>query len=327
MRSEWLLVFLVSIAISFLLSGMEAGVLALSPLRVRQKMRAGNRRAIALFSYLENPENFLWTILVGNTLSNLVASSLAVHGLHQWFGRTPALFWLAFLFGLIVFYASCELLPKMLFRVYPNQLCLQLALPFRIIHVLLRPLVVVTAWFARHLIPPSGGSTFTGRLFANREELRALIHEASQGLTSEERTMINQVLDLQSLTVRDLAIPVREAVTIAAEATVQELIALCRESGFSRIPVWEDRGAGRRITGVASVNTLLYEPDSEPGRKIRDALKPALFLDGEMRLETALRRMQLTGQRLAVVVERDRTEVGVVSLQDVLKVIFGEVSI
>lgn len=327
MRSEWLLVFLVSIAISFLLSGMEAGVFALSPLRVRQRMRAGHRRAIALFSYLEHPENFLWTILVGNTLANLVAASLAVHGLHQWLGHAPGLFWLVFLPGLIVFYAFCELLPKMLFRVYPNQLCLQLALPFRIIHVALRPLVVVTAWFARHLIPWSSGRTFTGRLFANREELRALIQEASQGLTSEERTMVNRVLDLQSLTVRDLATPLGRAVTIAAEAPVQELIALCRETGLSWIPVWQERGSRRRITGVASLNAVLYEPNLEPGRTVGDQLRPPLFLDGEMRLETALRRMRLTGQRLAVVVERDRTEMGVVSLQDVLKVIFGEVTI
>ena len=327
MRSEWLLVFLASIAISFLLSGMEAGVFALSPLRVRQRMRAGHRRAVALFSYLENPENFLWTILVGNTLSNLVAASLAVHGLHRWLGHAPGLFWLAFLAGLIVFYAFCELLPKMLFRVYPNQLCLQLALPFRIIHVALRPLVVVTAWFARHLIPWSAGKTFTGRLFANREELRVLIQESSQGLTSEERTMINRVLDLQSLTVRDLATPLGQAVTISAEAPVQELIALCRETGFSRIPVWQERGARRRIAGVVNVSTVLYEPGPEPGRVVGDHLKPALFLDGEMRLETALRRMQRTGQRLAVVLDRDRAEVGVVSLQDVLKVIFGEVTI
>src|SRR5207249_3952111 len=65
----WLL-FAVCLALSFLLSGMEAGVFALSRLRIRQHMRAGRRSAKVLHDYLENPENFLWTILVGNTVAN-----------------------------------------------------------------------------------------------------------------------------------------------------------------------------------------------------------------------------------------------------------------
>ena len=326
MHSELLLLFLFSIAISFLLSGMEAGVFALSRLHVRQRMRTGNRRAIALFGYLENPENFLWTILVGNTLSNLIAASVGVFGLHRWFRAAPELFWPAFLASLILFYAFCELLPKMLFRVYPDRLCMLLAVPFRVIHVGLQPLVFVMAWFAGRLGRWSGGKAFTGRLFANREELRMIMQESAHSLTDEERTMINRVFDLHSLTVRHIAIPLARAVTILSEAPLRDLMALCRESGFSRIPVWKGQGAQKRIAGVVSLNALLYEPELDLDGKVGAYLKPALFLDGEMRLETALRHMQRTGQRLAVVTERDQAEVGVVSLEDVLQVIFGEVS-
>ena len=215
----------------------------------------------------------------------------------------------------------------MLFRVYPNRLCMLLAVPFRVIHVVLQPLVVAMAWFARQFSHWSGGKTFTGRLFANREELRMIMQESAHGLTNEERTMISRVFDLQNLTVRHIAIPLAKAVTISIEAPLNNLMALCRESGFSRIPVWKGQDSQKRIAGLVSLNTLLYEPDLDLDKPVGEYLKPALFLDGEMRLETALQQMRRTGQRLAVVTERDRVEVGVVSLQDILHVIFGEVSI
>src|ERR1700753_1267924 len=75
MSASQLLVWLafgVCLALSFLLSGMEAGVFALSRMRVRQQMRAGRRSAELLHGFLENPENFLWTILVGNTVANFI---------------------------------------------------------------------------------------------------------------------------------------------------------------------------------------------------------------------------------------------------------------
>ena len=64
------------VVLSFLFSGMEAGVLALSRVRIRQLMRSGNRNASALLNHLESPENFLWTILVGNTVANFAVVSL-----------------------------------------------------------------------------------------------------------------------------------------------------------------------------------------------------------------------------------------------------------
>src|ERR1041384_7101118 len=68
----------VFLALSFLLSGMEAGVFALSRMRVRQQMRAGRRSAAVLHGYLENPENFLWTILVGNTVANFIILGMVI---------------------------------------------------------------------------------------------------------------------------------------------------------------------------------------------------------------------------------------------------------
>src|SRR5258706_9046145 len=94
----WVL-FGISLALSFLLSGMEAGVFALSRLRIRQQMRAGRRSAKALHDYLEHPENFLWTILVGNTVANFLILGLLVMMMHQALGQRPVWFVLVYLAG------------------------------------------------------------------------------------------------------------------------------------------------------------------------------------------------------------------------------------
>ena len=177
----FILALSMALALSFFMSGMEAGVFALSRLRVRRLVRAGNPRAKLLHGYLKNSEDFLWTILVGNTLANFTAVCLTVVQLQEWLKDSPALFWLVFVAGGLVFYGLFELLPKMLFRLYPNRLCLMLTRPFSSVHSLLRPLVWLMAQFSALVLRWSGGKIFTGHLFGSRDELRLVMQESSQG--------------------------------------------------------------------------------------------------------------------------------------------------
>ena len=96
---------------------------------------------------------------------------------------------------------------------------------------------------------------------------------------------------------------------------------------LTRLPVWRSEGNRRRIAGVLSLKTLLYQIDFDAGKTAGDYVKPALYLNEEMRLEEALRRMQRGGQRLGIVLGRDQRELGIISLQDVLKFVFGELSL
>ena len=321
----WLL-FAACLAVSFLLSGMEAGVFALSRLRVRQQMRAGRRSAKILHDFLENPENFLWTILVGNTVANFLILGWLIQILFQRLQHHRFWFVLVFAVAVFLFYTFFDLLPKMLFRTYPNRLCMMLAHPVRWIHFVLRPLVWVVETVSSGLLRWRGGKVFTGHLFGNREELRLVMQESAQGLTSEERAMINRVLDLPSLTVRQAVIPLAQTATVTTQASVSEALTLCRDRKISRLPVWETRD-GQRIIGLVSLNTLLFQTEVDPNRAILDYVKPALYLEEDLRLEVALRRMQRSGQRLGIVLGRDRQAIGVIGLQDVLKIIFGEVSL
>jgi putative hemolysin len=321
---DWVLIP-ICLLLSFWLSGMEAGVFALSRVRIRQQMRVGRSSARVLHQFLENPENFLWTIIVGNTLVNFIA-------LGWFFSRIPlqdslhaGWFALWFVGVVLVFYTFFDLLPKMLFRTYPNRLCLVLARPFRVLHIGFRPLVVVIEWCVRTLLRWTGGKRFSGYLFGNREELRFATQESEQVFSSEERTMINRVLDLENLTVRQIAKPLMEAVTVSAEAPAAQALRLFRDSSLTRLPVWQERGGARRIAGLMSAESLMFAAHPEPTRKVSEFMVPALFLEEDLRLDVALERLQRGGQRLAVVLGRDGQEVGILSLADILKTIFGEV--
>jgi CBS domain containing-hemolysin-like protein len=319
--------FITCLAVSFVLSGMEAGVFALSRLRIRQQMRTGQRSAKVLHDYLENPENFLWTILVGNTVANFLILGWLVARLHEALGDSRVWFVVVFSVAVFLFYAFFDLLPKMLFRMYPNRLCVLLARPFGFIHLGLRPLVALVETFSSALLRWRGGKAFTGHLFGNREELRLVMQESAQAFTSEERTMINRVLDLQTLTVRQAMKPLEQAVAMTAQTPVSAALALCKERNLTRLPVWETRDGQQRIVGLLALNALLYQPDLDTSKPVGEYVKPALYLDEDLRLEVALRRLQRSGQRLAIVLGRDRREIGILSLQDVLKFIFGEVSL
>ena len=313
------------LALSFLLSGLEAGVFALNRLRVRHLARAGRPSAQLLHDFLEHPENFLWTILVGNTLANFLILGWVVSTLHDRFpGRYGVIIGLLAVI-VFLFYALFDLLPKMLFRAHPNQLCLSAARVFRPVHFVLRPLVAVVETTAAGVLRWTGGHAFTGRPFGNREEMRAVMQESAQVFTTGERTMINRVLDLQNLTVRQIAMPLTEVVTVETQTPIGEALALARDRKFSRLPVWETRTGQRRIAGLLILGPLLFREDMDLQKPAAAHMTPALFLDEDTRLEVALRRMQRAGERLAIMLGRDRHESGVVTLEDILKVMFGEV--
>jgi putative hemolysin len=312
--------------LSFLLSGMEAGVFALNRLRIRRLARAGKPSARLLNSFLENPEKFLWTIVVGNTLANFVILGFLLAKIHEWFLGDRWLVITVFAGSVFLFYTFFDLLPKMLFRAHPNSLCLAAANVFRIVYLTLSPLVLIVADVSRSILKWTGGQAFTGRLFGNREEMRAVMQESAQALTNDERVMINRVLDLQNFSVGQIAIPIAKIAAVEKDTPVAEAMKLARERNLTRLPVWETRDGRHRVAGLLAVNTLLYHPP-ELQNPVSRHMTPALFMEEDVRLEIALRRMQRAGQRLAIVLARDGIEVGIVTLEDILKLMFGEVKL
>lgn len=312
---------------SFLLSGMEAGVFAMNRLRVRRLARTRRPSARILNQFLEQPEKFLWTILVGNTLMNFVLLGWLLVKLREWFLGRTILIVVLFLVFLFLFYAFFDLLPKMLFRAHPNSLCLLAARPFRIINFLLSPVVVIVEDLSRAILKWTGGQALTGRLFGNREEMRAVMRESGQVLSDDEHAMINRILDLQNFTVGQVAKPMAEVPAVEVSAPLRVALDLAREHAISRLPVWETREGRRRVAGLLDIRPLVYREQLDADQLVSAYMTPAVFINEAVRLEVALRLMQRAGQRTAIVLSRERQELGVVKLRDILQVMFGEMKL
>ena len=323
---NWI-VFSLCLLASFLFSGMEAGVFALNRLRIRRMARAGKPSAKLLNRFLERPERFLWTILVGNTLANFFILGWVLAKLNEWFLSVPYLIGGMFIVAVFLFYMFFDLLPKMVFRANPNALCLSAARPFRVFNFLLSPLVSIVEGVSLGILEVSGGRAFTGRLFGNREELRAVMQESGRNLTDDERTMINRVLDLQHFTVGQIAKPMAETATVEVNTPLREAIQLAQEKNLSRLPVWEWRDKKRRVAGLLDIGPLLYRDNLDREGPAANYMIPAVFVHEGVRLEVALRLLQRAGQRMGIVLSRERNEIGIVALKDILKVMFGEMNL
>lgn len=319
-----LLLLAACLGLSFLLSGLEAGLFALNRLRLRRLARDGNRRAKLLNDLLAQPERILWTILVGNTLVNFAILGWTLAQLHEAFTGYHLVIVVAFGLLVFLFYAFFDLLPKMVFRAHPDSLCLHSAGLFRLIYTAFAPLVSLVEYGARRLLRFTGGQALAGQLFGNREEMRAVLQEAALTLTHDEHAMINRILDLQKYTVSQYLVPLDRVHAVEKHQPLAAALELARVTNRSRFPVWEKRGPRRRVVGLLHVGMLLFRDDLDPRRAVGDYLEPAVFVPHITRLEQALRRMQRGGQRLAIVLDGENREMGIITIEDILKVMFGE---
>ncbi|HSH93915.1 MAG TPA: CNNM domain-containing protein, partial [Roseimicrobium sp.] len=299
----------------------------LNRLRIRRLTRTGNVDARLLHGYLENPEHFLWTILVGNTVSSFAAFGLIMVLFHRGLSEWPWLLVLVLLAMVLLLYAFCDLLPKMLFRRFPNRLCLFFAKPFRFVNVALSPLVGALEWLMTRLLAWTGTKDVAGIRFRSREELRSVLQESAHGVSADERAMIHRVLDLHNLTLKQIVKPMASVVAVNTATPVSEVIALCAEKGLTRLPVWLDKAQTPQIAGVITLKKLLYDTGLKTSAPVKEYLMPPLLLEEDVRIEVALKRMRQGGHRLAVVMDARQRPLGIVTLQDVLAVMFGELSL
>lgn len=321
---ETAVVFL-CLGISFLLSGMEAGLLTLSRIRIRQLMHAGNRKASILHGYLEKPESFLWTILIGNTIAMVVVMTLLSVGLLAWLKDSPISLLVCWVLLVFDFYFLCDLVPKSLFMQFPNRLCMLLVGPFRFVFLLMKPIVLPVSWLVSLWTPHSAGKKITGQAFGNREELALFMQEAANGLSRDEKKMIHRVLNLPSITLGHIMVPWDMVETLKESDNLEIALEVCRRSSHTRFPVCRMEGSRKKVVGMLSLKKVLYQKEVDPNLDVGQFVQSGLFLESGCTLEEALKRMQKSGHRLAIVLDEKKREIGVVSLQDILGVLFGNV--
>jgi putative hemolysin len=317
-----IILLVISSVISFIFSGIQTGVYSINRSRIRLHGREGNKKAALLLNLQREPENFYVTVLLGNTIANGVFAIVAALMLTEI--PSDLLFWSLFLLCIFTLYTFCDLLPKKLFSRFPEKLSLAIARPFRVTQFLLTPFVSLIQALFGNTLADAVSQPLAKRLFSNREELRKLMEDSDDGLSDEERTMISQVLRLSERTLGQAAIPLNLSVTASADSSISSVVDLCRNHRIARVPIWKFGGGQRKVVGVVTLKTSLYRADYDGSKLAGDYMQPALFLPADLKVETALKRMQRSGQWLAIVTSESQKEAGIVSLQDILKVVFSD---
>jgi CBS domain containing-hemolysin-like protein len=137
--------------------------------------------------------------------------------------------------------------------------------------------------------------------------------------------MIARVFDLQGISVRQIAIPFARLPSVTTSEKLAEVLPRFRDIAANILPVWSADTRQRRVAGFLEAKRIIYQADLNWEDRVEKHLSPALYVDDDARVQDALRRMQRTGKRMAVVLSRDRREIGLITLEEILKVIFGEV--
>ncbi len=314
-----------SVMAAFLFSGMEAGMLALNPLKLHRSARIGNKSAQTLLRYLENPEMFLWVNLIGGTAANF----FSVYILMVTFYRYPKpYFLLIILVCLVALYFVGDLIPKTIFRKKPQLFC-SLGLPvFRVAYVLLYPLVKCLILAASFLFWKRRNMSYGGQILSNRAELRRLMRNSDPDITQEERFMIEHVMDFFDMTLKEMYIPMPKVKGVPTHYTLAQAIQTSRETGFTRLPVYQVYvGGEHRTVGILSMKTIIYQEDVDDVKRVTDFINPPLFFHPDFHLHEALSKMQKSGQRMAIIMDNEGKELGIVTLQDILGAIFGKLNL
>lgn len=314
---------LVFVAASAFFSGIETGVIAANPLRLRHMVEEGVRGAKAILDFHENSDRLFGTVLVGTNLSNVGASVLAASigvGLSPHHGE-----WVSAVCITLVVLVAGEMVPKAWFRQAAAVRSVRFHAALVFAYRALWPLVKLSQGLSAltHLVigpaPPSSGVLVT------REDLAHLATDSAEGgrLSAEKKTMIDAVLETRGTRTAEVMVPAASCTTVAPNESVEDAMARAREHGFSRLPVIEPQS--RRPLGLFNVYDLLFEPEKHPGALVREAMREVKTVGADDTVDRVLAGLKEWRQPLAPVHDRRGKFVGVVSIEDILEEVVGEI--
>ena len=302
-------------------SAAEMAFIAANRLRLRHLAEEGHRVAAAYLEAFRNPARVLSTAMMGVTVAHIVASSAVTYALLPRYGGTAALVATAILTPVMLVFG--EIIPKAVAREWATRLILSLYRPLVWASTLLAPFVAFSQAAVSLLLRAVGGEQANIRHFVSREELKNLLQmePGEANVTTQEAEMIDAIFDLGETTVREVMVPLVDVVMLPETATPMDAVALVQQKGFSRLPVYGDRETS--LTGVVTAMDLLRV--GATARTVRDLMRQPLYVPEAKRIDDLLREMQKGRQHLAVVVDEYGGATGIVTLEDIVEEIVGDI--
>lgn len=328
--TPWIILTLVSLLFSALFSGVEIAFVTSDRVRAQLDVARGGLISRIIDRFYANGEFFISSILVGNNVMLVVYGMGAAKLLEPWletlFDSDAMVLLSQTIISTIVILIAGEFLPKAIFRINPNNSLKIVALPVFVFYLLLYPVSWLSTAISRGLMKLAGiksGNTGVGVLTVG--ELNTFIETNIDDLEEKHEEVENEVkifrnaLDFSSTHLRDCMTPRNELVAVNIDTTTrEELSALFTTSGRSKILVFKDDIDS--VVGYIHVSEL-FDPDVDWKTRV----KPVLFAPENMMANTMMRRLLQQKKSLAVVVDEFGGTAGLISLEDLVEEIFGDI--
>ena len=308
-------------------SASEMSYSACSALRLENLEEEGSRQAKTARYILEHFDDALSTILIGNNLVNIASSSLASVLLILLLGAGAGeqYAWASTAVMTILVIICGETIPKITAKKNANRFALSFAYPVRVLMVFLAPVVWVVVKLIRLLMFPFKGSEEEEDPEAAVEELQNIIETAEdEEVLDEERSeLVRSAIDFSDVMASEVMTARVDVYAIDIEDDWEKILAQVDESPYSRLPVYQE--SIDNIIGVLYLNRFLKALTESDHTDIRSLLMPPVYIYKTMKLPDVLNRLRKAKQHLAVVSDEYGGTLGVVSMEDVMEQIVGDI--
>jgi len=302
-------------------SAAEAALLSIGADRARQLIEDGGAKGKALAFMMLKPSELLSTILVGNSIANILAGSLSTSLATMFTGERI----IGYLLGVttLIVIVFGEIIPKTFGRNHAERLA---PLSIRILQVffyLFYPLISIIVWFVKTVLRED--ADLSGRMVTS-EDIEFMINKAEKEKTmdSKQIDLLSSILEFPLIKVKDIMIPRNKVNYVQVSWDFNTLLSYLKETGNTRYPVCD--GELEDIVGFLHVKDFAFLSDGEKKNfKFKEMTKAPFFVYEHMKIQSVFDHMNRKKVHLALVKDENGTVVGIVTLEDIIEEIFGEI--
>jgi putative hemolysin len=326
-----LVLFAVALCVRGLFSFLETSITALRLFKLKE-LATATKKYKHLFQALEkNPQRILITILVANSLADVTTAALATHITETVFSYLNFSGGLGFSLGIFVATLAIiifgEIIPKNLAKNRGEGLFMSILWLINLAYLLLYPLVTVLIKFSDAIMHVIGGKKESQTDWDTSEsEIRFLINYIRKiGLMEREKSqMLENIFELGLTPVKEIMVPAMDIVSTNAETTIQGVLQLFVKHTFTRLPVY--KGSKENIIGIVHLKDIINLLTKNENQPLKDLIRPIAFVPESMKINQLLKEFREQHMHMAMVINEHGSLIGLITLEDILEEIVGEIS-
>ena len=314
-------IFVILLAFSAFFSASETALSSANKIRLKTRAEDGDKKAARALELIEGYDKTLSAILVGNNVVNLYSASIATAAAIAIFGETGAAIATAITTVLVLIFG--EILPKSFAKDHSETFTLAVAVPLSFIRTILTPIVWIFIQIKRLFIGKNSGMNLEPSV--TEDELKTIIDTVEEeGVLSEQETdIIQSAIDFDNTTVQEILVPRVDMIAVDIDTPVDEILSTCLDNGYSRIPVYKN--SIDNIVGILHAKDLLGCFANKKEIVVPDLMRDVMFVYRTKRINSLLSDFRRTKQHMAIVTDDYGGTVGLVTLEDVLEELVGEI--